>query len=89
MINARIIEAEEQQWRGEAEGLKVSLDAARLKFAQMDGIAARHRTVVQLGASRFADTAGRTVTTADHATPVLTTPPPSAAGDHDACRRHR
>ena len=35
----RIAEAESNRWLGEAEGLKVSLDGAREKLAQMDQIA--------------------------------------------------
>jgi hypothetical protein len=62
-LHDRIGEAAKEGWRGEAEGLKVSLAATRGKLAQMDEIAARHRTVVHLDMPRFADTAGRTVTT--------------------------
>ena len=62
-LRARINEATRQGWHGEAEGLKVSIAAARGKLTQMDEIAAQHRRVVDLGIPRFADTAGRTVTT--------------------------
>jgi site-specific recombinase XerD len=56
---ARIAEAESHRWLGEAEGLKVSLAAARGKLAQMDQITAR-RNQTHLGIPSFADTAGRT-----------------------------
>jgi hypothetical protein len=46
---ARIAEAHREGWAGEAEGLQVSLAAARHKLAQMDEISARRRTVVHLG----------------------------------------
>ena len=38
---ARITEAEREGWTGEAEGLRVSLDAATSKIAQVDLTAAR------------------------------------------------
>jgi Phage integrase family len=59
---ARIVEAEERYWLGEAEGLKVSLAGARAKLAQMDQISAR-RGPVGLGVPAFRDVASRAVTT--------------------------
>lgn len=47
-LQDRIDEAEENNWFGEVEGLKVSLDAARLKLEQMDRQAAA-ATAVDLG----------------------------------------
>ena len=58
---ARIGEAEREGWAGEAEGLKISLDAARQKLAQMDQ-AARRATTVHLGMPGLADLAGRILT---------------------------
>jgi hypothetical protein len=60
---ARIAEAESQRWLGEAEGLKVSLAGARAKLAQMEQIAARRSSTVDLGIPSFTRAAGRTVTT--------------------------
>ena len=57
---ARIVEAETQHWLGEAEGLKVSLAGARTKLAQMDQIATRRASSVELGIPSFTDSAGRT-----------------------------
>jgi len=59
---ARIAEAEQQRWLGEAEGLKVSLAAARGKLAQLDGRIARRNGVTSLGMPAFRDIAGSTVT---------------------------
>jgi len=61
-LTARIAEAEQHRWFGEAEGLKVSLAGARAKLAQMDEITAR-RGPVGLGIPTFPDVASRTVTT--------------------------
>jgi hypothetical protein len=47
-LNARISEAKREGWAGEAEGLKISLDAARQKLAQLDQ-RARHAATVHLG----------------------------------------
>src|SRR6266536_3032792 len=58
---ARIGEAEREGWAGEAEGLKISLDAARQKLAQMDQ-AARRAATVHLGMPGLADLAGRILT---------------------------
>lgn len=70
---ARIAEADSHRWLGEAEGLKVSLAGARAKLAQMDQIAARRSSTVDLGIPSFTDAAGRTVTTS--ATPATSENP--------------
>ncbi len=62
-LSARITEAEQQHWLGEADGLKVSLAGARHKLAQMDEITARRNGITQLGMPAFPDVAGRAVTT--------------------------
>jgi integrase len=59
---ARIDEAQREGWIGEAEGLKVSLAAAKQKLAQLEDLSAR-RTTIHLGMPGFPDVAGRTVTT--------------------------
>ena len=61
---ARIDEARQEGWTGEAEGLKVSLAAANAKLAQADGLAARRTAAVGLGMPAFRDIAGRTATPA-------------------------
>ena len=58
-LTDRIAEAEREGWLGEAEGLRVSLAAARDKLAQLDD-RARRSTTVALGLPAFADIAGRT-----------------------------
>ena len=60
----RIDEAESNGWLGEAEGLRVSLDGAREKLAQMDLIAERRTSSVNLGMPTFAEVA-RTTTVAN------------------------
>jgi Phage integrase family len=60
-LTARIAEAEQHHWLGEAEGLKVSLAGAQAKLAQMGQITAR-RARVGLGMPTFPDIAARTVT---------------------------
>jgi integrase len=60
-LTARIGEAEREGWAGEAEGLKISLNGARQKLAQMDQLARRAATV-HLGMPGPADTAGRILT---------------------------
>ena len=60
-LGSRIEEANQHGWHGEAEGLQVSLAAAREKLAHMDEIEAR-RTDVNLGMPGFARTAARVVT---------------------------
>ena len=54
------IEAEQQGWLGEAEGLKVSLAATDAKLAQVDGLIARRDAAVSLGMPAFRDIVGRT-----------------------------
>ncbi|GAA2341281.1 hypothetical protein [Dactylosporangium salmoneum] len=65
---ARIAEAEREGWGGEAEGLKVSLAAAKAKLTQLDNLIARRSTAVNLGMPTFADIAMRTTTTTTAAT---------------------
>ena len=61
---ARIDEARREGWAGDAEGLQVSLAAARQKLAQMDEITARRRaTVIHLGMPGHLPAASRAVTT--------------------------
>jgi hypothetical protein len=57
----RIAEADREGWAGEAEGLKISLEAARDKLAQLDQMARRANTV-HLGMPTFSEIAGRTIT---------------------------
>jgi hypothetical protein len=66
-LQARITEAQQHAWAGEAEGLKVSLAAATAKLTQMDELAARQANAVNLGMPAFTQTASRTNT----APPVL------------------
>jgi hypothetical protein len=54
---ARITEAEREGWTGEAEGLKVSLDAANNKIAQADLSAARRTESINLGIPAYRDIA--------------------------------
>ncbi len=61
-LTARIAEAKQQGWAGEAEGLKVSLAAADAKLAQIDGLIARRDAAVTLGIPAFPAIAGRTTT---------------------------
>ena len=61
-LRDRITEAQQQGWAGEAEGLKVSLAAATAKLTQMDELAARQATTVDLGMPAFTQTASRTIT---------------------------
>jgi integrase len=57
-LHRRIAEAEREGWAGEVEGLKISLEGAREKLAQLDEIARRAATV-HLGIPTFRDIAGR------------------------------
>ena len=61
-LTARIAEAEQQGWLGEAEGLKVSLAAADTKLTQVDMLIARRDTAVSLGMPAFPDIAAQTAT---------------------------
>ena len=63
----RIAEAESKSWLGEAEGLRVSIDGAREKLAQMDLITERRTNSVNLGMPTFSEAAARTTTTANSA----------------------
>ena len=61
-LRARITEAEREGWTGEAEGLKVSLEAATSKIAQADATAARRAEAVSLGIPAYRDVAATTLT---------------------------
>ena len=61
-LTARIAEAEQQGWLGEAEGLKVSLAAADTKLTQVD-VYRPPAHPVHLGMPAFPDIASRAVTT--------------------------
>ena len=56
----RINEAEREGWIGEAEGLRVSLAAAKDKLAQIDNVIQRRNTTIALGMPGYRDIAGRT-----------------------------
>jgi hypothetical protein len=58
-LRDRITEAQQHAWAGEAEGLKVSLAAATAKLTQMDELAARQATTVELGMPAFTQAASR------------------------------
>jgi integrase len=60
-LRARIAEAEREGWTGEAEGLRVSLDAATSKLAQADLTAARRAEAVNLGIPAYRDVAAATL----------------------------
>ena len=60
-LAARIAEAEQQGWVGEAEGLRVSLAAAGGKLAEL-GERARRASVINLGIPAFREIAGCTAT---------------------------
>jgi len=62
---SRIAEAEREGWAGEAEGLRVSLTAAKGKLAQADGLITRRNETINLGLPAFPDIAGRTVSAKD------------------------
>jgi hypothetical protein len=62
-LHASIAEAIREGWAGEAEGLKVSLNAANDKLAQADLTAARHAERVNLGIPAYRDIAAATLTT--------------------------
>ncbi|MFJ3966128.1 tyrosine-type recombinase/integrase [Streptomyces sp. NPDC090036] len=55
---ARIAEAEREGWVGEVEGLRVSLAGAEDKLAQVDALAERQSTAVQLGMPGFSRSGG-------------------------------
>ncbi|MFJ5804045.1 hypothetical protein [Streptomyces decoyicus] len=56
---ARIIEAEQEGWLGEIEGLQVSLARAEEKFTQLDAEQVRQSQVINLGMPRFRQVATR------------------------------
>jgi len=64
---ARIAEAEREGWRGEAEGLKISLAGARDKLAQIDRRTSS-ATPVNIGMPGSGHIAGHQVTTRSTAT---------------------
>jgi hypothetical protein len=64
---ARIAEAEREGWTGEAEGLRISLDAANNKLAQADLTTARRAEAVNLGIPAYRDIAAATLTPDDRA----------------------
>jgi hypothetical protein len=64
-LQARINEAEREGWSGEAEGLRVSLDAANNKIAQADLSAARRTEHVNLGIPAYRDIATTLTTPGD------------------------
>ena len=59
---ARIAEAEREGWTGEAEGLRVSLAAAKEKLAQADSTIQRRKAAVELGMPGFPQVTGLTIT---------------------------
>ena len=59
-LDGRIAEAQREGWRGELEGLQVSLAGAQAKLAQLDAMAARRNTAVHLGVPRLPDV-GQTI----------------------------
>jgi hypothetical protein len=65
-LQARIDEAEREGWTGEAEGLRVSLDAANNKIAQADLTATRRAEAINLGIPAYRDIAAATLTAGDH-----------------------
>ncbi len=73
-LTARITEAEREGWLGEAEGLRVSLAAAKDKLSQADITVQRRTTAIELGMPNFPKIAARTVTTP--AAPPATSPEP-------------
>src|SRR5439155_20156647 len=59
-------EAEHEGWLGEAEGLRVSLAAAKDKLAQTDNAIQRRNTAIELGLPSFPQIADRTVTATEN-----------------------
>jgi hypothetical protein len=62
-LEARIIEAKQQGWLGEIEGLQISLAGAKDKLTQLDTTIQRHTSNTELGMPTFTQIAGRTTTT--------------------------
>ena len=58
-LAARITEAREHGWRGELEGLQVSLATVREKLQALDARTARQPAVTDLGMPAYRDIAGR------------------------------
>lgn len=56
---ARIIEAEQEGWLGEIEGLQVGLTGAEGKIAQLDAGDARRSMTIDLGNPALRISAGR------------------------------
>ena len=72
-LTARIAEAEQQGWLGEAEGLRVSLADAEAKLAERG----RRASVINLGIPAFREIAGRTAAQPVRSSPwKLTDSPP-------------
>jgi hypothetical protein len=56
-LEERITEAEQRGWLGDVEGLRVTLNSAELKLAQMYKLQSHHdREVVALGTPTFRNT---------------------------------
>jgi hypothetical protein len=73
-LTARIAEAEREGWLGEAEGLRVSLAAAKDKLSQADITVQRRTIAIELGMPNFPKIAAQTVTTPT--APPATSPEP-------------
>jgi hypothetical protein len=58
-LRARVVEAIQEGWLGEVEGLQVSLAGANDKLRQIDRTLQRHGTITQLGLPVFTRIAGR------------------------------
>jgi integrase len=71
---ARIAEAEREGWVGEAEGLRVSLAAAKDKLAEVNSAIQRRNTAVELGMPGFRQIAGRAITTSATCGPAAGSP---------------
>jgi len=72
-LTARIAEAKREGWIGEAEGLRVSLAAAKEKLASADLTIQRRSTAVQLGMPSFPQIVARTATAPELARPASNT----------------
>ena len=68
-LEARIIEAKQQGWLGEIEGLQISLTGAKDKLTQLDTTIQRRTSNIELGMPTFAQIAGRTTTATPTAQP--------------------
>jgi hypothetical protein len=90
----RIAEAEREGWAGEAEGLHVSLAAAKDKLAQIDSAVQRRNAAVELGMPSFPTIASRTVAASaspvsrlQDASPTRDGPSSSQSQSSEACQR--